>query len=99
MAEADELKDLIRGVRAGDPTAATELVVRFEPYVRGAVRAEVRERLSEDERRLSDLRVEGHTWSEIAAEVGGKPDSLRFRLTRALNRVAREVGLDDPDDG
>jgi DNA-directed RNA polymerase specialized sigma24 family protein len=58
----------------------------------------VRDRLSEEERRLSDLRVEGHTWSEVAAEVGGNPDSLRFRLTRALDRVAREVGLDDPDD-
>jgi RNA polymerase sigma-70 factor (ECF subfamily) len=196
MAEADELKDLIRRVRSGDPTAATELVVRFEPYVRRAVRVEmrdprlrrvfdssdfcqsvwasflarlalgqfnldrpeqlvrllatmarnkvasrarrpnltrelkltpdersdrearfidpgpdpsrivvgsdlleaVRDRLSEEERQLSDLRVEGHTWSEIAAEVGGNPDSLRFRLTRALDRVAREVGLDDPDD-
>jgi RNA polymerase sigma-70 factor (ECF subfamily) len=196
MADADKLKDLIRRVRSGDPRAATELVDRFEPYVRRAVRVEmrdprlrrvfdssdfcqsvwasflarlalgqfhvdrpeqlvrllatmarnkvasrarrpgitrevkltpdersdrearfidpspdpsrtvagsellqaVRDRLSQDERRLSDLRIDGRTWSEIAAEVGGNPDSLRFRLTRALDRVARELGLDDADD-
>jgi RNA polymerase sigma factor (sigma-70 family) len=196
LSQVDELKELIRSVRSGDPEAAAELVRRYEPYIRRAVRVEmrdprlrrvfdssdfcqsvlasffarvalgqyeldrperllrllgtmarnkvasrarrasimrrvecspeersdhelrfidpgpdpsrivasrdllkvVRDRLSADERRLSDLRVDGQTWSEIGAEVGGNPDTLRFRLTRALDRVAREVGLDDPDD-
>jgi RNA polymerase sigma factor (sigma-70 family) len=196
VSEANALKALIRGVRSGDPEAAAELVRLYEPYVRRAVRIEmrdprlrrvfdssdfcqsvlasffarlalgqfdlerpqqllrllatmarnkvasrarrahitrrlersledqacraefvldpspdpsrivagsdllqaVRKRLSADERRLSDLRVDGRSWSEIAAEVGGHPDSLRFRLTRALDRIARELGLDDADD-
>ena len=34
-------------------------------------------------------------WNEIAAELGGTPDGHRMRLTRALDRVAPELGLDD----
>jgi RNA polymerase sigma factor (sigma-70 family) len=196
MTQSETLKKLIDGVRAGVPEAAAELVRLYEPYVRRAVRVEmrdprlrrvfdstdfcqsvlasffvrlahgqyeldrpeqllrllatmarnkvasrsrrasitrrfdrkseesldhehqfidpspdpsrivagcellgaVRDRLSEDERRLSDLRVEGLTWSAIAAEFGENPDRLRFRLTRALGRVAQELGLDDRDE-
>jgi RNA polymerase sigma-70 factor (ECF subfamily) len=54
-----------------------------------------RNRLLEDERRLADLRAVGRSWSEIAAEVGGHPDALRFQLTRAVDRVARELQLDE----
>jgi RNA polymerase sigma factor (sigma-70 family) len=196
VSEADELKELIGRVRSGDARAAAELVRRYEPYVRRAVRVEirdprlrrvydssdfcqsvlasffarlalgqfeldqpaqlvrllvtmarnkvayrarrasitrrldvtpeeqahcnerlvdpspgpgrivaendflqaVRDRLSVNERRLSDLRVDGRTWSEIASEVGGNPDTLRFQLTRALDRIARELVVDDSND-
>jgi RNA polymerase sigma-70 factor (ECF subfamily) len=57
-----------------------------------------RHRLRADERTVSDRRVEGRSWSEIAAELGGTPDGLRKKLARALDRVAGELGLDDPDD-
>jgi RNA polymerase sigma-70 factor (ECF subfamily) len=56
---------------------------------------ECRRRLSEEERRLADLRAAGRSWDEIAAEVGGKPDTVRSRLTRALDRVARELRLEE----
>ena len=56
---------------------------------------EFRSRLSEDERGLADLRAQGHSWAEIAAEIGGHPDALRFRLTRALDRVAGQLHLSD----
>ena len=52
-------------------------------------------RLSEGERRLADLRALGRSWKDIAGEVGGNPDALRIQFTRAVNRVARELGLDD----
>ena len=52
-------------------------------------------RLSEPERRLADLRALGRSWKDIAGEVGGNPDALRIQFTRAVNRVARELGLDD----
>jgi RNA polymerase sigma factor (sigma-70 family) len=57
---------------------------------------EVRRRLSPDERRLMELRNEGHDWPAIAAELGGGAGALRQKLTRALDRVAGELGLDDP---
>jgi DNA-directed RNA polymerase specialized sigma24 family protein len=53
-------------------------------------------RLEPDERALSDRRAEGWTWPEIAAELGGTPEALRKKLARALDRVAWELGLDDP---
>jgi RNA polymerase sigma-70 factor (ECF subfamily) len=56
---------------------------------------ECRRRLSEDERQLADLRAAGRSWDEIAAEVGAKPNTVRSRLTRALDRVARELRLEE----
>jgi len=55
----------------------------------------VRTRLSPEERRLAELRGDGRSWAEIAGEVGGHPDALRFQLTRALDRVARQLKLDE----
>jgi RNA polymerase sigma-70 factor (ECF subfamily) len=55
-------------------------------------------RLEADERALSDRRAEGQSWAEIATEFGGTPDALRKKLGRALDRVAAELGLHDPDD-
>ena len=56
---------------------------------------ECRRHLSEEERQLADLRASGRSWDEIAAEVGAKPDTVRSRLTRALDRVARELRLEE----
>jgi RNA polymerase sigma-70 factor (ECF subfamily) len=59
---------------------------------------EFRERLTDDERRLADLRAEGRQWSEIAAQVGGTSQARRKQLERAVDRVARELELEGPDD-
>jgi RNA polymerase sigma-70 factor (ECF subfamily) len=56
---------------------------------------EVHNRLSPDERKLADQRALGREWSDIAAEVGGTPEALRKRLSRAIDRVAQELGLDE----
>jgi RNA polymerase sigma factor (sigma-70 family) len=56
---------------------------------------EFRRRLSPEERRLADLRAQNRSWSEMAAEVGGSADSLRMQLTRAIARVASELGMDE----
>jgi RNA polymerase sigma-70 factor (ECF subfamily) len=55
---------------------------------------EFRNRMTEDVRRLADLRVTGLSWDEVAAQVGGNPNALRMKLTRALDRISRELGLD-----
>jgi RNA polymerase sigma factor (sigma-70 family) len=56
-----------------------------------------RERLTEDERKLADGRAQGRPWAEIAAEYGGTPQARSKQLARALDRVARELGLEDED--
>jgi len=53
-----------------------------------------RQRLSAEERRLADLRAQDRGWAEIAAEVGGTPEARRMQLTRAVDRVARQLGLE-----
>src|SRR5262245_21716321 len=58
----------------------------------------VRRRLSPDERRLQDLRDQGLAWPEIAARLGGNPEALRKQLTRAIDKAARALGLDEGDD-
>jgi RNA polymerase sigma-70 factor (ECF subfamily) len=54
-----------------------------------------RERLAEAERQLADLRAQSHTWDEIADLTGGTADGRRMQLARALDRVARELGMEE----
>jgi RNA polymerase sigma-70 factor (ECF subfamily) len=58
--------------------------------------AAFRDRLSDDERRLADLRAQGREWADIAQILGGTADARRKQLTRAIARVSRELGLDGP---
>jgi RNA polymerase sigma factor (sigma-70 family) len=53
-----------------------------------------RGRLTEEERRLADLRAEGRSWAEIAKCMGGAPQARRMQLARAADRVAQELGLE-----
>jgi RNA polymerase sigma-70 factor (ECF subfamily) len=55
----------------------------------------VQQRLTPEERQLAVLRAQGREWPDIAAQVGGTPSGRRKQLTRAINRAARELGLDD----
>jgi RNA polymerase sigma-70 factor (ECF subfamily) len=55
---------------------------------------EFRKRLSDEERRLADLKAQGSDWAAIAAELGGTADGRRMQLARALDRVASQLGLD-----
>jgi RNA polymerase sigma-70 factor (ECF subfamily) len=56
-----------------------------------------RRRLSEEERWLAEQRSLNRPWAEIAVERGDTPEALRKRLTRALDRVAGELHLEDWD--
>jgi len=58
---------------------------------------ELRQRLTDEERQLSELRAQGLGWSEIARTLGGTPDGRRVQLDRAVRRVSKELGLDSPD--
>ena len=55
---------------------------------------QVRNRLSSDELTLMEHRAEGLGWNEIAEKTGEQANAVRMRLTRALDRVAAELGLE-----
>jgi RNA polymerase sigma-70 factor (ECF subfamily) len=75
-------------VAAAGPTASQRLSAR-------ELLSEVQKRLSAEERQVADLRAQGREWADIAAELGASPEALRKRLTRAIDRVAQELGLDE----
>jgi RNA polymerase sigma-70 factor (ECF subfamily) len=54
-----------------------------------------RARLTAEERRMADLRAEDRPWAEIAAELGGTPQARRMQWARTVERVARELGLEE----
>jgi RNA polymerase sigma-70 factor (ECF subfamily) len=58
----------------------------------------VRARLSPEERELAERRVQGQDWAAIADALGGTASARRKQLSRALARVAQELGLDSIDD-
>ncbi len=51
-------------------------------------------KLSAEELRISELRSSDLTWEQIAGQLGGTPHGRRMQLTRAIDRVAQELGLD-----
>jgi RNA polymerase sigma-70 factor (ECF subfamily) len=58
-----------------------------------------RERLSAEERQLADRRARGEGWAAIAVALGGTAASRRKQLERAIDRVVRQLGLEDDGDG
>jgi RNA polymerase sigma-70 factor (ECF subfamily) len=54
----------------------------------------LRERLSDEERQIADLRARGSDWASVASELGGTPDGRRKQLARAVARVEEDLGLD-----
>jgi RNA polymerase sigma-70 factor (ECF subfamily) len=85
-ARGDVQQALSRGSGPGEQAAARELL------------QELLRRLSPEERRLAELRQQGLEWSEIAGQLGEGPEALRKRLARAVDRVAKELDLDEADD-
>ena len=51
--------------------------------------------LAPEERVLAQQRAEGRTWEEIAHGLGQNAQAVRVRLSRAIDRAANDMGLDD----
>lgn len=51
----------------------------------------VRRALTEEERYLAEQRCLGRDWAVLATELGCSAEALRKRLTRALDRVCRQL--------
>src|SRR5262245_20178093 len=71
----------------GEILASEELLEQF------------RRALSEEERQIVELRSEGLSWEDVAAQLGGTAQARRMQLRRAFERVVREVGIDAADLG
>jgi hypothetical protein len=52
-----------------------------------------RARLTDEERKVVDLRAAGQNWAEIALALGGSADQRRVQYTRAVDRAVAELGL------
>lgn len=50
--------------------------------------------LSEEERRIVELRNQGFGWDEIAARLGGTGQARRMQLSRVLDRLKERLGVD-----
>jgi ECF sigma factor len=81
------------GVEEIDPAGAAPTPSRVVASRELLVR--VRQLLQDEERRLADLRAEGQEWIAIAAALGGTADGRRMQLTRALDRVMQQLGLEE----
>jgi len=56
---------------------------------------EVRRHFSAEEQLLAELRSQGLAWEQIAAQAGGTAQARRVQFSRAVDRVARELHLDE----
>jgi RNA polymerase sigma-70 factor (ECF subfamily) len=57
------------------------------------------QKLSDDEQKMVTMRLAGCDWAEIAMQCQATPEAARKRMTRALDRAARELGLTEYPDG
>jgi RNA polymerase sigma-70 factor (ECF subfamily) len=60
--------------------------------------AEVHKRLSPEERQLVEWRQQGMEWTAIAAQLGTSAEAVRKRLSRALDVIAADLGIDESAD-
>jgi len=89
-------RDVGRDVTAGlstDQLAATESTPSHKAEVKDLLH-ELDRRLSSEERELVALRNQGHEWNEIATRMNDSAEALRKKHARALDRVAKELGLE-----
>jgi RNA polymerase sigma-70 factor (ECF subfamily) len=59
---------------------------------------EIQDRLTEAEKKILELRGEGRSWREVADACGGTAEGARKTHQRALDRVCKELGLDEDRD-
>ena len=88
-----------RRVTATDPAAMNELLDGQPSPSELLSRREqlelMRASLTAEEREIADLRGQGLGWEEVAERLGGSGQARRMQLTRGIERVGRELGLDD----
>ena len=79
--------------RAASPASSPSQVVANKELL-DRFRAE----LNDEERQIADLRADGLAWGEVAERLGGQGQARRMQFARAVERVAKSLGLDEGDD-
>jgi RNA polymerase sigma factor (sigma-70 family) len=87
-----ETADPAREIPGGTDETPSQIVARRD------LLDAVRGRLSEEERRIAELRSQGIDWAGVSTTMGNTPEARRKQFTRAIARVGKELGLDLADD-
>jgi RNA polymerase sigma factor (sigma-70 family) len=82
-----------------EPSPSQSLIVRELLERDQAVLAEVERRLRPDERAIWELVRQEMSWSEIARRLEGSAEALRKTFSRAVKRIAGELGSKDLEHG
>jgi RNA polymerase sigma-70 factor (ECF subfamily) len=93
--------DVQRGATPGTPLSVLEQVPAQGPSLEDQVAAQERRevvlqaltRLSDEQRRVVELRLAGLTGPEVAAALGRSHDSVRTTQRRALSRIRTLLGI------
>jgi RNA polymerase sigma-70 factor (ECF subfamily) len=75
-----------------DPRPSPDSIVASADLLR-----RFRQQLSDEERQLVDLRSQGMAWPDVVSRLGGTAGGRRMQLSRAIERVARSLGLESSD--
>jgi RNA polymerase sigma factor (sigma-70 family) len=88
-----------RRVAVTDPAILEELADQQPTPSDILSRRELLERmrasLTDEERIIADLRGQGLAWEEVAERLGGSGQARRMQLCRGIERVGRELGLEN----
>jgi DNA-directed RNA polymerase specialized sigma24 family protein len=82
----------IRVAESADPTPSRSLIARELLERDPAALAEIEGKLRPDERAIWELVRPELSWPEIARRLGGSADALRKTFSRAVKRIAEELG-------
>jgi RNA polymerase sigma-70 factor (ECF subfamily) len=55
---------------------------------------QIKRHMSPEEAELAELRALGLDWPEIGARLNAKPDSLRKKFTRAVDRIVEQMNVE-----
>ena len=83
-ASSEELEDVAdSGPSPSEQVSGQELLNQF------------RASFTDEEKAIAELRREGLGWGEIATQLGGTAQARRVQLARAVERISRQIGLDE----
>ena len=92
-----------RDFRRNDPVPVEDLTVANRGHspsqiaLHREVLARIRSMLNEQDALAVGMMLENRDWNEIGQALGLRPDTVRMRVRRALNRIRKEIGFIDGD--